>query len=93
MIGPVLCLVFFLKSPQVLSFKCSLSSLNALFLQVEKGYRMPQPITCPTVIYNIMLECWKKEETERPTFESLQFRLEDLFLEEGTSYLEAERVQ
>lgn len=63
-----------------------------LHSQVEKGYRMPQPAQCPDVIYSIMLECWHKEEMERPTFESLQFRLEDLFLEEGTSYLEAEHV-
>ena len=29
-----------------------------VLLQVEKGYRMPQPKDCPDRLYNIMLNCW-----------------------------------
>ncbi|XP_053566852.1 tyrosine-protein kinase FRK [Bombina bombina] len=57
--------------------------------KLELGYRMPQPPNCPLDLYNIMLECWKKNPEERPTFETLQWRLEDYFETEATSYHES----
>ncbi|EDR48627.1 uncharacterized protein MONBRDRAFT_44220 [Monosiga brevicollis MX1] len=54
--------------------------------QVERGYRMPAPTNCPPELYNIMLDCWKFKPDERPTFETLQYRLEDFFVNEGSSY-------
>ena len=61
--------------------------------QVEHGYRMPCPQGCPKGLYEIMLECWKKEEMERPTFETLQWKLEEFFTMEGTDYKEASGVR
>lgn len=48
--------------------------------KVEQGYRMPRPTQCPEPLYQIMLDCWKSEPDERPTFEYLKFTLEDYFV-------------
>ncbi|KAA0708874.1 Tyrosine-protein kinase fynb [Triplophysa tibetana] len=47
--------------------------------QVERGYRMPCPQDCPISLHELMLQCWKKDAEERPTFEYLQGFLEDYF--------------
>ena len=48
--------------------------------KVEQGYRMPPPTGCPEPLYQIMMDCWKQDPDERPTFECLKFRLEDYFV-------------
>ena len=48
-----------------------------VFDVVLKGYRMPCPHGCPESLYEVMLECWKDEADHRPTFATLQNRLED----------------
>lgn len=68
----------------------SLGMTNAEVLhQVEHGYRMPSPPGCPTALYDIMLECWNRDPMKRPTFETLQWKLEDFFTMEGSEYKEA----
>ncbi|XP_072403212.1 tyrosine-protein kinase Src42A isoform X1 [Diabrotica undecimpunctata] len=57
--------------------------------QVEHGYRMPAPQSCPPPLYDIMLECWNRDPMRRPTFETLQWKLEDFFTMEGSEYKEA----
>ncbi|XP_070556801.1 tyrosine-protein kinase Src42A-like [Ptychodera flava] len=57
--------------------------------QVDHGYRMPCPPGCPDPLYQIMLECWKSDEMERPTFETLQWKLEDFFTLEQQEYHDA----
>eukprot|EP00035_Acanthoeca_spectabilis_P021685 m.439610 g.439610 ORF g.439610 m.439610 type:complete len:672 (-) comp18403_c0_seq1:923-2938(-) len=47
--------------------------------KIDEGYRMEKPQGCPEGLYNIMLDCWKTEPMDRPTFESLVYRLEDFF--------------
>ncbi|KAL1390312.1 hypothetical protein pipiens_001327 [Culex pipiens pipiens] len=57
--------------------------------QVEHGYRMPQPPNCNATLYEIMLECWNKDPMRRPTFETLQWKLEDFFTLDPSEYKEA----
>ena len=45
--------------------------------QVELGYRMPAPPRCPLALYKIMLETWHEDPMKRPTFETLQWKLEN----------------
>uniref|UniRef100_A0AAY4AQF3 Tyrosine-protein kinase n=1 Tax=Denticeps clupeoides TaxID=299321 RepID=A0AAY4AQF3_9TELE len=47
--------------------------------QVERGYRMACPQDCPVSLHELMLQCWKRDPEERPTFEYLQAFLEDYF--------------
>jgi len=57
--------------------------------QVEHGYRMPCPPSCPQALYEIMLDCWAKDEMERPTFETLQWKLEEFFVMPASEYTDA----
>ena len=57
-----------------------LSSVHMECIQVEQGYRMPPPPGCPDPLYQIMLDCWKSDADERPTFDYLKFTLEDYFV-------------
>ncbi|KAM4633694.1 tyrosine-protein kinase FRK [Polymixia lowei] len=57
--------------------------------KIPTGYRMSCPPNCPKVMYEIMTECWKENEQERPTFETLQWKLEDFFDMDITSYDDA----
>ncbi|XP_037888697.1 tyrosine-protein kinase Src42A isoform X3 [Glossina fuscipes] len=58
--------------------------------QVEHGYRMPQPPNCDQRLYEIMLECWHKDPMRRPTFETLQWKLEDFYTSDQSDYKEAQ---
>ena len=46
--------------------------------RVESGYRMPKPPIpppqqpCPDSLYELMLQCWHRDEYQRPTFEYIQ---------------------
>ncbi|XP_023346655.1 tyrosine-protein kinase Src42A isoform X2 [Eurytemora carolleeae] len=57
--------------------------------QVEHGYRMQAAQGCPPLLYDIMLECWHKDPMKRPTFETLQWKLEDFFTMSDSEYKEA----
>ena len=46
---------------------------------LQTGYRMPCPMGCPEQLYEIMRECWRDDPALRPTFEILQWRLEEFF--------------
>ncbi|OQV14108.1 Ephrin type-A receptor 4-A [Hypsibius exemplaris] len=35
---------------------------------IDRGYRLPAPMKCPDLIYQLMLECWQHELLHRPTF-------------------------
>ena len=47
---------------------------------LQQGYRMPRPMGCPDKLYDIMLKCWGHEPANRPTFETLQWQLEEFFI-------------
>lgn len=46
--------------------------------KIEGGYRMPCPQGCPKDVHTIMLECWNEEPSQRPSFQNIQRRLEDI---------------
>ena len=48
--------------------------LNSL----EKGYRLPRPVSCPDRLYSIMKDCWSEDPEKRPTFESLETQFDEL---------------
>ncbi|KAB5517024.1 hypothetical protein PHYPO_G00184740 [Pangasianodon hypophthalmus] len=47
--------------------------------RLRTNYRMPCPANCPKRIYDIMMECWKDSPPDRPTFETLQWKLEEFY--------------
>ncbi|XP_051887383.1 tyrosine-protein kinase SRK3-like [Pristis pectinata] len=38
---------------------------------VSKGYRMPCPDGCPSTLHKVMLNCWEKVASKRPSFATL----------------------
>ncbi|KAK0394150.1 hypothetical protein QR680_000593 [Steinernema hermaphroditum] len=45
---------------------------NAEILQyLESGQRLEKPIFCPTEIYSIMMDCWKENGSDRPSFSQI----------------------
>ncbi|XP_062874606.1 ephrin type-A receptor 7-like [Trichomycterus rosablanca] len=42
---------------------------------IEDGFRLPAPLSCPTSLHQLMLDCWQKERTERPTFTQIHSAL------------------
>ena len=55
---------------------------DEVLAQVKQGYRMPRPYRCPDPLYQIMLECWKTDPKERPTFKYLEYWIENFAAEE-----------
>lgn len=45
---------------------------------IEKGYRLPAPMDCPEALYQLMLDCWQKQRTHRPSFASIVSTLDNL---------------
>ena len=65
---------------------------NAEVLELlQTGYRMPRPPGCPEKLYSIILACWKDKPEDRPTFESLQWQLEDFFVTDDAGYTDPDR--
>ncbi|XP_035285277.1 tyrosine-protein kinase Fgr isoform X1 [Anguilla anguilla] len=60
--------------------------------QVERGYRMPCPVGCPSSLHDLMVQCWRKEADERHTFEYLQSFLEDYFTATEPQYQPGENL-
>lgn len=59
--------------------------------QVEKGMRMTFDSLpdCPRPLYDIMMECWHKDPQKRLTFETLQWKLNELFETDTSEYKDA----
>lgn len=53
---------------------------NDCFLRNKTRFvnRLPAPMDCPEAIYQLMLDCWQKERTHRPTFQSIVKTLDKL---------------
>lgn len=54
--------------------------------QVDQGYRIPQPANCPATLYTIMRECWNAQPENRPSFSTLQYRLENEYNGENPEF-------
>ncbi len=60
--------------------------------QLDRNYRMPAPPNCPPKLYELMLDCWHRDPLARPTFETVQWRLDDFFVDQDGDYKEAVEV-
>ena len=49
------------------------------FFNLSRSYCMQQPQNCPDRLYQIMVDCWKSNAEERPTFKTLKWNLENFF--------------
>lgn len=38
---------------------------------LESNQRLPYPVDCPLPIYELLLQCWRWDEYERPTFKDI----------------------
>ncbi|KAJ7336066.1 hypothetical protein OS493_013443 [Desmophyllum pertusum] len=54
---------------------------------LKTGYRMEKPDTCSDKLYQLVLNCWKEDPSERPTFEIVTRSLEEM-MQEDTPYLD-----
>ena len=54
--------------------------------KIQTGRRMGCPPNCPKQLHDIMLDCWREEPANRPTFETLQWQLEEFFVTEDSGY-------
>lgn len=57
--------------------------------QLERGFRHPQPTACSDDLYQVMMDCWKKNADDRPTFEHLFHLLDDFAVATQSGYAEA----
>ncbi|XP_061089375.1 tyrosine-protein kinase Blk isoform X2 [Conger conger] len=53
---------------------------------LDRGYRMPCPDSCPPELYSLILWCWRNEAEDRPTFQHLQHTLEDFYIATEAQY-------
>ena len=66
---------------------------NAEVLErIQAGYRMACPPTCPKNLHDMMCECWRDDPNSRPTFETLQWQLEEFFTSDDVGYREPEQL-
>ncbi|XP_022794142.1 fibroblast growth factor receptor 4-like isoform X2 [Stylophora pistillata] len=53
-------------------------SNRELFKLLKSGYRMDKPAICSDALYELMLDCWRADPEERPSFEQLVTRMEQM---------------
>lgn len=59
--------------------------------RLRTNYRMSCPASCPKRVYDIMMDCWKDTPADRPTFETLQWKLEEFYDTDISDYHDAGR--
>lgn len=58
---------------------------------LRTDYRMEKPDLCSDDVYSLMMNCWKQDPDERPSFQELVEDLEKLLLQE-TEYFEFDKL-
>ncbi|XP_022804070.1 tyrosine-protein kinase receptor torso-like isoform X1 [Stylophora pistillata] len=53
-----------------------------LMRRLKTGYRMEKPDFCSDQVYSLTLDCWKQNQDERPSFQEMVGRLEELMHQE-----------
>ncbi len=56
-----------------------MTPLQAAVGVVQKGLRPVIPANCPPTLAAIMQDCWQRNATARPSFDSLKTQMEDLW--------------
>ena len=62
----------------------------------QSGHRMPRPEGCPQGAYDMMLKCWAKDPSNRPSFEAIEWQLEEFFISkcfEDKTYIAPFQIQ
>lgn len=49
-----------------------------MYKLLKSGYRMEKPAICSDELYQLMLDCWKADPEERPSFKQLVTRMEEM---------------
>ncbi|CAD5111907.1 DgyrCDS1169 [Dimorphilus gyrociliatus] len=49
---------------------------STVMIKVKEGYRLPKPLHCADVLYDLMNECWRSNPKLRPSFHRLYSHLE-----------------
>ncbi|KAJ7371966.1 hypothetical protein OS493_021392 [Desmophyllum pertusum] len=62
-----------------------------LMRRLKTGYRMEKPDLCSGNFYSMMLDCWRQDRDERPSFQELVEKLEQLMLQE-VEYIDFDKV-
>lgn len=50
---------------------------HQLVKEIQNGYRMEKPENATNTIGKIMVDCWKSDPKERPTFRQIQEMIQD----------------
>jgi serine/threonine protein kinase len=58
---------------------------DELLQKLIEGYRMPKPFNCPNEVYEVMLDCWKENPEDRPSFIELRKYCDSLLIKETNS--------
>uniref|UniRef100_H2YZE9 receptor protein-tyrosine kinase n=1 Tax=Ciona savignyi TaxID=51511 RepID=H2YZE9_CIOSA len=59
------------------------SLTNQQVLQAINDYRLPAPEDCPSVLHQLMLECWHRDRNARPQFSRVVGRLDTMLNQRG----------
>ncbi|PIK43166.1 putative vascular endothelial growth factor receptor 1-like, partial [Apostichopus japonicus] len=51
---------------------------DEVFKKIENGYRLGKPDDCPFDVYEIMMQCWEYQPGDRPNFQQLENRHEEI---------------
>ncbi|KAJ7385101.1 hypothetical protein OS493_017469 [Desmophyllum pertusum] len=62
-----------------------------LMRRLKTGYRMEKPDLCSDNFYSMILDCWRQDQDERPSFQELVEKLEQLMLQE-VEYFDFDKV-